>query len=497
MGRKVFMSYARRDSNYVNLLIDYLRLEKVEVWHDSAIRVGEKFPAVLERKIAECSAVIVVLTPAACESEWVAREIDLAAKERKEILPLLLERCALPPALAHIHHESVIGQGMPSPHFVQRLRMLVDEPKGQRSLPLVGRVTLPKARSITGAELTFRRSGRPFPVEGLESAFAMSRDGELLAAGGADGIALWDLRTGALMWRAPEQRAAQGPFTTPKDPVNALAFAPDGRALVAVHPDSIKVWKVKQHHAVGELLIRGRSIRGRSIPRQGLCFSPDGKRLAIFGGSRILILKWKNNNLIRRALLADPSRPKGLGDTTLYFVHPEESSRHELRHLSSSLSFSKDGEVLVISTKSDPPEVVLWRPVRQKTPEQAWWGTDALPLYCPLTFNGWSAETLTFSPNNRLVAMSAGGYIGTWDLHSRRAIGDLVEIEGRIVRMQFFPDGEALFTQTDDGVARINEVMTGRLLGIEQVNWVIAVKLDARRVVSWHPDHSLQLWTLS
>jgi formylglycine-generating enzyme required for sulfatase activity len=99
--RQVFISHASQDADFAHRLADGLKRLGVQVWiAPDSILPGEGWVKAIERGLRESSHVVIVLTPAALESEWVEKETDVAiALERKgriKILPLDVEACDVP-----------------------------------------------------------------------------------------------------------------------------------------------------------------------------------------------------------------------------------------------------------------------------------------------------------------------------------------------------------------------------------------------------------------
>ncbi|MBC8492343.1 MAG: toll/interleukin-1 receptor domain-containing protein [Chloroflexi bacterium] len=95
---QVFISHATEDAQFAHRLADDLQRLGVQVWiAPESIRPGEGWVEAIERGLAESSHMVVVLTPAALESEWVRKETDVAiAQERKgliQVIPLDVEPC--------------------------------------------------------------------------------------------------------------------------------------------------------------------------------------------------------------------------------------------------------------------------------------------------------------------------------------------------------------------------------------------------------------------
>jgi hypothetical protein len=121
LGGHVFVSYAHADEGYVRRLVDHLRSHGVPVWWDENILAGERWSAMLAEKIDTCAAFVVVMTPSAEASRWVAREINEAEHARRWIVPLQLAGKRFF-ALSDVQYEDVTGGIMPSPDLTGRLR---------------------------------------------------------------------------------------------------------------------------------------------------------------------------------------------------------------------------------------------------------------------------------------------------------------------------------------------------------------------------------------
>src|SRR5262245_30142974 len=88
----VFVSYAHgADRAYVDRLARYLHERGVLVWYDRDIVVGERWKRIIPERIDSCAAFVVVMSPAAADSEWVSLEITQAKKTGRPIFPLLLD----------------------------------------------------------------------------------------------------------------------------------------------------------------------------------------------------------------------------------------------------------------------------------------------------------------------------------------------------------------------------------------------------------------------
>jgi hypothetical protein len=90
MPKDIFISYSRRDQEFVTRLASDLDAQVAGVWFDqSAIQLGEKWHAEIMEGIRDCKAFILVLSPDAAESKYVREEVNKALELGKTIFPIL------------------------------------------------------------------------------------------------------------------------------------------------------------------------------------------------------------------------------------------------------------------------------------------------------------------------------------------------------------------------------------------------------------------------
>jgi WD40 repeat protein len=120
--------------------------------------------------------------------------------------------------------------------------------------------------------------GPPSFWSGIE-AVAFAPNGETFVTGGVF-VRLWQTSTGALIREMP--RASQSR-------VNDVAFSPDGLSLAGVDRDG---WLALWDPSTGELIKSIQAHKGASF---GLCFSPDGRRLATVARPDFAIRIWDSS----------------------------------------------------------------------------------------------------------------------------------------------------------------------------------------------------------
>jgi hypothetical protein len=89
--RNVFISYAHSDADQARRLVSALRTANVTGWMDSAdIAAGEAISSAVRDALRQSTAVLVLLSPRALQSEWVQFEIGAAEALNKRIIPVIV-----------------------------------------------------------------------------------------------------------------------------------------------------------------------------------------------------------------------------------------------------------------------------------------------------------------------------------------------------------------------------------------------------------------------
>lgn len=90
MSKEIFISYSRRDQEFVTRLASDLDAQVAGVWFDqSAIQAGEKWHDEIMQGIRDCKAFILVLSPDSIESRYVREEVNKALELGKTIFPVI------------------------------------------------------------------------------------------------------------------------------------------------------------------------------------------------------------------------------------------------------------------------------------------------------------------------------------------------------------------------------------------------------------------------
>jgi hypothetical protein len=95
----VFVSHSSEDNYFVDFLIELLKFHRVDVWVDRRnLEAGSTFTSDIERALATCESMVVVISQHSSRSPWVTREIAhfKAQNSSRLVIPLMLDAKADP-----------------------------------------------------------------------------------------------------------------------------------------------------------------------------------------------------------------------------------------------------------------------------------------------------------------------------------------------------------------------------------------------------------------
>jgi len=275
-------------------------------------------------------------------------------------------------------------------------------------------------------------------------AVAVSRDGRLVASGDDSGLlTLWDAATG-------EKLAA---IKGHEEFIWDVKFSPDGRLLAtAGDHGTVKLWDVDAREVVANLT-------GHTKKVYCIQFSSDGKKLAS-GSDDGTARVW---------------------DVAKGFELARINAGQAVR----SLAFSPDGKSLAFDEYPSRAITICDATTGRKLRELAA-GKGATPI----RFSR-SGDSLVAVSGNTAVVIDAGTGMETVVLRGH---------SGRIVSVEFSPDGKTLATGSEDLTARLWDATTGAQLralkGHEGTVFSVAFSPDGNTLATASSDSTARLWDI-
>ncbi len=116
----VFVSYARKDAEFVTRLADDLRAQRVPLWIDrEALPGGAEWLTALENALEDATHLLLVLSHASNRSKFVRKELLYALEEGKRVIPIRIEDCKPPLMARDLQYIDFVG--VPYPDALKRL----------------------------------------------------------------------------------------------------------------------------------------------------------------------------------------------------------------------------------------------------------------------------------------------------------------------------------------------------------------------------------------
>ncbi len=102
LGGHTFICYSHEDRDFVSRLASNIRQEGIRLWLDDDIPGGAHWNREIDNAIRDCASFLIVLSPAAVDSDEVQGELRMAFDEKKDVVPVLYQKCNIPRRLREI-----------------------------------------------------------------------------------------------------------------------------------------------------------------------------------------------------------------------------------------------------------------------------------------------------------------------------------------------------------------------------------------------------------
>lgn len=96
MQHDVFISYKSEEFEEADMLRTNLQANGITCWMaPESIPGGSDYATEITQAMEQCRCLVLVMSARAQTSQWIAKEVDLAFRKGKKVLPFMIEKCAL------------------------------------------------------------------------------------------------------------------------------------------------------------------------------------------------------------------------------------------------------------------------------------------------------------------------------------------------------------------------------------------------------------------
>lgn len=488
----VFVSYSRRDAQFVRRIADSISERGKEVWLDTeGIADGEVFPAAIKRAIEQSDAFLFVITPAAVDSAYCENEVEYAKEMQKRIVPVL--------------REPVPDERLPSEIRDRNWIPFTDEAEFDPSM-----ARLVKALDT---DLERARAHTRWLVKALEWE-AEGRDKSLLLRGA-------ELKSAERWLAASPEDADPAPTQLQREYLLASRDAAARRQRLLVGA-SLAVAVVSIGLLIFALISRGQAVservaaRAQALAAESQAQLPDDPEISLILGMRAVQTQATPQTMfaLRAALDASPleralpsvASPGSCGPNgglaatfspdgrqiveaacngTLRLIDAGTGNIQRAANFRlplSTVAYSPGGSLLAVGT---PTGVMLLDPA-----------TGSVKARLTAIRSAGPPSALTFSPNGHLLAANSPNGITLWSLPAMRPRAFEHDIYD-VGTMAFSRDGRRLIVGggNSDNSVHVYDVASGRMIhrivatGKQGPGWpeVVALSRDGSKLAVGYP----------
>ena len=548
-GTDVFISYSRKDTEFVRWLNERFQEAGRQPWIDWAgIQPSEEWWLAIERAIDAANTFVFVLSPDSAASDTCRKEIERAVSSGKRIVPVVcrdIEGGEVHPELAKRNYIFLRTDGEQEAglrnlfaaldtdfdHVRAHTKFLIRarewEARGKDAAYLLrggllaeavvwlsqvgGKQPVPTelhsehiaaSKDQERAENDAKRRiiGRAFVKPARDAVEKGAHDHALrLAAAGAVLAGDLDRKLVPEWWelaaRAMFLNRTTAVLSGHTGPLTVAAWSPDGARVVTASDDNTaRIWEA----ASGELLA---TLEGHVSRVGSAAWSPDGSRVVTASGDKSARI-WEAASGALMATLEGHRygvfSATWSPDGTRVVTASGDNSARIWEAATGALLATLEGHVALLRSAAWSPDGTRVVTASDDYRARIWEvGSGALLATLEGHWNrvysaAWSTD------GTRVVTASADNTARIWDAHTGALWAALEGHGGGVMGAAWSPDGTRVVSASDDKTARIWDAGSGALLATLEGhgNWVrsAAWSPDGTRVVSASGDKTARIW---
>ncbi len=456
-SQEVFISYSRKDKEFVRRLDEELKRRGREAWVDwEGIPPGDTWEKTIYGAIEASNTFIFVLTPDSIASEICGKEIAHAAANNKRLVPVV--------------HRDVAADRVPK--SLGELNWIFcrdSDDFGEATETLVR--ALDTDLSWVRAHTRLLARAIEWDTNGRNNSFVLRGD-DLRSA------ERWLAEAGAQKERQPTALQTEYIIASRKAAARRQRIALGAVALGAVVAIILAVVAFIQRGEARKQEAKAKTTSVQAdfdlaVLYQKQSDSVDPRTLAHLARA----LRTQPNARLPRQYLVSLLRDSP------WFLAQMEPMRHE--GIVKAASFSSDGRPIVVTASFD------------KT-ARVWDAESGKPVGEPMRHESF-VYAASFSPDGRrIVTSSYDKTARVWDTESGKPVGEPMRHEGIVKAASFSPDGRRIVTASFDKTARVWDTESGKSVG-EPMRHESAVNAasfspDGRRIVTASYDKTARVW---
>jgi WD40 repeat protein len=317
------------------------------------------------------------------------------------------------------------------------------------------------------------------PILKATTGLAVSNDNRLVAWGAANKIYVWDQASKSLLYT----------LSGHNDPINEMAFSPDGRTLVSCSSEQVKLWSTADGSWLADLkLPRPSNVLAQTWSgSESVSFSPDGNLLAT---GELRVTETKPDTYTEALGI----RVWDVKSRTLFRSYPlpkfpdvefDSDGEKDAPFVIRSIAFNRDNRTIAADNGSN--QVVL---LDVKTGK-----------FRKLDPHRREINSVAFSNDGKyLASASFDRTLRVWETSTGRVIQELKGHTGRVTTTKFSRNGFSLLSGARDRTLRLWDIRSGTTLWTdekhEQTLSSVAVSVDGNTVFTSSLDGRINIWSL-